>query len=397
MPVEITVVRPDQGRLLVQTNRSAYVALFEIVPGRGVALLYPTSARQRSVVLSGLNWLSAWWMLRTPSEERRYSAVNGTTERYVYAVAADRPLRITDDASDPNYLRRVLGPNAYASNPNTVVRALQRQFIPTMLNEEWSEDLYAVAPSYGREPYRIARVYCPDGSVFEVREDMANRAWCPPTTRRRVPGYPPPREEAAPVATVPDSVLSPTGTRVTRRPLDPRQSTPPYRVPVEAPPTPVHEPVQPVQPTPPPTLGPPAPPPPPKTQPSPADPRGEKEKDQADNGRRAHGNPENADPRGRGNGRGNGGGILPPPKTEVTQQGKPRTEQPDSADRREKGKPDKPEDKADKNDKSDKNDKVQPAAEPKGNPQAEAKKKMDEMLRKAGVKPKADSSTPPKP
>src|SRR5262245_41508779 len=50
VPVEITVVRPDQGRLLVQTNRSAYVALFEIVPGRGVALLYPTSTRQRSVL-----------------------------------------------------------------------------------------------------------------------------------------------------------------------------------------------------------------------------------------------------------------------------------------------------------------------------------------------------------
>lgn len=36
------------GRLLVSTNRPAHVAVFEIVPGRGVGLLYPAYTSEDS-------------------------------------------------------------------------------------------------------------------------------------------------------------------------------------------------------------------------------------------------------------------------------------------------------------------------------------------------------------
>ena len=316
-PLEITVVRPDGGRLLLQTNRYAYVALFEIVPQRGVALIYPASTHQSTAQLSGLSWVQTWWTLRTPTEDRRYSTASNATERYVYALASDRPLRITDAAYDPNYLRRVLGPTAYdASNPYATVRALARYFVPPMADERWGEDLYAMPASYSRQT-RVARVYCPDGTVFEVREDMANRAWCPPTPRGRVASGPPrggSTQPSSPAPSAPDSVLGASGGRVTRRQFDAHESTPVFRVPAESPNDP-----------------------PPPDRRGTNDPRGGNDpkgstdpkgsndpQDRHDNGRRAHGDPANADPRGRGNGWGNGGrnGTAQNPD-DVSQQAKP--------------------------------------------------------------------------
>ena len=48
-PVAVTIVRAEENRLLVSLDRPSYLAVFDIVPGRGVTILYPTSARQRQV------------------------------------------------------------------------------------------------------------------------------------------------------------------------------------------------------------------------------------------------------------------------------------------------------------------------------------------------------------
>jgi len=322
-PLEITVVRQDANKLLLQTNRYAYVALFEIVPQRGVALVYPASTHQSTAQLSGLSWVNVWWTMRTQSDNR-YSTASQQADRYVYALASDVPLRITESAYDANYMRRLLGPAAYeASNPTVTVRALSRYFAPSVAPERWGEDLYAIqAPSY-RGTQRVARVYCADGSMFEVREDMANRAWCPP--RRGYPRGGSGGQQSAPVASAPDSVVGPSGGFITRRQFDPRDPTPVFRVPADV-----------VRNDPPaqtpkgmgtgtdrgtPTTG--------GNYPGTSgnnpgnngnsgngnngngnNGKGDKEHD--DNGRRAHGDPANADPRGRGVGRGNGGAAGNP-------------------------------------------------------------------------------------
>ena len=51
--LEVDIARPHNGKLFVQTNRPAYVAIFEIIPERGVTLVYPVSTRQRRFVVSG--------------------------------------------------------------------------------------------------------------------------------------------------------------------------------------------------------------------------------------------------------------------------------------------------------------------------------------------------------
>jgi len=298
-PLQITVVRSDADRLLVQTSRYAYVALFEVVPGRGVALLHPAPAGQRDAQTSGTRWVDVEWMMRTRDDDRRYSNARGAPETYVYALASDRPLRITDGAYRADYMRRALGPSAYeASDPNVTARALSRWFLTPTTDEHWGEHLYAMPVSYYRGAPRVARVYCRDGTVFEVREEIADRALCPSDRHGRgdrgTGGAPPGRVADAP----PDSIVGAGGQRMAQRPTPPRASIPISRAPVDAPNDQ-----------------------PPRTEPErPTDPRatgGGREHD--DNGRRAHGDPANADPRGRGVGRGNGGRDT---SGEVTQQAK---------------------------------------------------------------------------
>lgn len=178
-PLEITLARPVRGQLVVQTNRPSYVALFEIVPDRGVALLAPSYAHQRTWMLAGLNWVPVSWKVQSTMY---YGRPSGTAvpARWVYAIASDEPLRLPDEAFHPSYMRRVLGPAAYrGTNPYVTMRAIARAFVPSVIDEAWAEDAYALAATYASDPYRTVRIYCANRTVYEVPEEMANRAWCP--------------------------------------------------------------------------------------------------------------------------------------------------------------------------------------------------------------------------
>jgi hypothetical protein len=339
-PLEVSIVRPEEGRVLIQTSRPAYVAVFEIVPGRGVALVYPGPMRSQNVTLTGLTWVNVYWTMR-PSYDRRFAS---SDTRYIYAVASDTPLRIEDEDHDGRHLERRLGSGYYSSSPNATVRAISREFVRAQPDEWWGEDMFTMALTTNRVTVtiRLARVYCPGGNYFEVREDVADHVWCP----TRVGG------RDRPGATAPDSVFSSNGRRVPRH-MDPTARTPIFRVPAPTdvgqqqgqPQTPPQAPPRNPLPTTPPQNQPPqtqpqAPPQnqPPQTQPQ--DPNG-KNKDHEDNGRRAHGDPRNADPRGNGNGYGNGGreqpstqppttstppATVPPSNPQPQQQGQPQNQ-----------------------------------------------------------------------
>jgi hypothetical protein len=334
--------------VLIQTSRPAYVALFEIVPGRGVSVVYPQPMRVRDQMLTGLNWVPVYWTMKP-----RF--VSNDT-RYIYAVASDTPLLLSDEDYDARHIERALGSTYYSSNPNATVRAIARQYVRSQPDEWWGEDMYTVPLRDGRMDLivRLARVYCPGGIYFDVREDMTDRIWCP--ARRARPGE-------RPVASEPDSVFNSGGRRVPRH-VNPTQRTPIFRVPAatdvgqqqghptsqpERPRGYPHTQPQPQNPTiptqnqpqppaqnPPQTQTPQQQPPqqqppqqqppqqqppqqqppqaqPPQNQPPQGQPAQPAPTDtnatvgKGNNGRRAHGDPQNADPRGNGNGYGNGG------------------------------------------------------------------------------------------
>ena len=221
-PLEITLARPVRGQLVVQTNRPSYVALFEIVPDRGVALLAPSYAHQRTWMLAGLNWVPVSWKVQSTMY---YGRPSGTAvpARWVYAIASDEPLHLPDEAFHPSYMRRILGPAAYrATNPYVTMRAIARAFVPSVIDEAWAEDAYALAATYASDPYRTVRIYCANRTVYEVPEEMADRAWCPvhvPSGGTIVRSAP----------TRPDSIVVSNGQRMRRR----MPETTPVRAPID--------------------------------------------------------------------------------------------------------------------------------------------------------------------
>jgi hypothetical protein len=352
-PMEVSVVRTEENRVLIQTSRQAYLAVFEIVPGRGVSLVYPAPLRPRNVQQTGLTWVNVYWTMRP---DYRFAS---SDTRYIYAIASDTPLRLDDDDFDSRHMQRALGSAYWSSSPNATVRAIAREFVRAQPDEWWGEDMTSMPLMSGRVTVaiRLARVFCPDGSVFDVRDDMVDRVWCP--ARRGGP-----RRGERPGAAPPDSVFGSNGRRVARR-MDPNARTPVFRVPAgtevgqqqgqptsqpqnpprAGPAFPRTQPQMPQTPAaggnnnPPPQTQPPAPPqnqPPAIPSPDP----NTQDKDHHDNGRRAHGDPRDADPRGNGNGYGNGGRNTPstqppsqgnppantPPQSQPQQQGQPQTQ-----------------------------------------------------------------------
>lgn len=217
VPLEVTLARPVNGRLLVQTNRPAYVAIFEIVPGHGVALMQPANVRQRTVTYSGMNWVPATWTTerasRPASRVRSAPVVHQAAApraRYVYALASDRPLSIPDEAFQPDGMQALLGASAYnASSPAVTMRTIARGFVPRVRDEAWAEDAVLISASYEERPSTTVRVYCGRGTVHRVPAEVADRVWCPavagPTSRPASP----------------DSVMHDNGRRVQRRPALP--------------------------------------------------------------------------------------------------------------------------------------------------------------------------------
>jgi hypothetical protein len=220
-PLEITLGRPVRGHLIVQTNRPSYVALFEIVPDRGVALLAPAYAHQRTWMLVGLNWVPVSWSVQSALYYGR-PATTSVPARWVYAIASDEPLNLPDAAFQPGYLRRVLGPAAYrASNPYVTMRAISRAFVPALVDEAWAEDAYAIPATHSSDPHRTVRIYCANRTVYEVPEEMAHRAWCP--VHRPAGGT-----VVRSTPTRPDSVVATNGQRARRLP-----SAWPIRTPID--------------------------------------------------------------------------------------------------------------------------------------------------------------------
>jgi hypothetical protein len=215
-PLELDIGRPVGAQLLIQTNRPAYVAIFEIVPNQGVTLIYPAAEHQRNMMISGLTWVPLWWSPRR---------VSFNSDRYIYAVAAEEPLQLSGETFLTGYFSRVLGLGIYrAERPYATMRAISRAVVPDVAAEAWAEDVHIVTPNYLTETYRTARIYCPGGRVFDVPDDMVARIWCPTRTRVVIIDPSRPRSRDYPMSRParPDSVYGQGGVRVRLEPRRPR-------------------------------------------------------------------------------------------------------------------------------------------------------------------------------
>lgn len=180
------------GRLHVSVNQPAHIAVFEIVPGRGVGLVYPVSDLDEERLVYGSEWLNPAYMRRSrfifDAGLPFYQPYAGPS-RFYLLVASRRPLHTGRFRHSPGSLRTVLGLHYASYDEASILDRLVENVVPPQPEEDWSTDILAVwpDPSY-RDRYRqrLVQVTCSNGTVVVVPLEFAAYA-CRRQERREAP------------------------------------------------------------------------------------------------------------------------------------------------------------------------------------------------------------------
>ncbi len=229
---------PLGGQISFNISRPAYVAIFEVVPGRGVGLMYPSVAIQDRQLTAGFHQpffgLSDFRWGYLPALPV-YNLVEGP--RILYMVASERPLDLDRLIQYPTALRSELGLARFASHqPFSTIDDLDAMLLGGLPPTQYATDYYVIWPERqyrsvagldrsvfvvcrsGRSvtvPVRYAYLACLDG-------DLQSR----PRIAVSEPGAKQPPEVQKPVAARPDRPeLGDEGSEVRReRPSTPRET-----------------------------------------------------------------------------------------------------------------------------------------------------------------------------
>jgi hypothetical protein len=243
---------PYYGQVAVHLTKPAYIALFEVVPGRGVSLLYPRGG-------SGFQQTTQLWVPMQYNPQRwlyssRYAGSSGYygygygpgygvqpyggaysayrnsgsyygpsdgyqgPPRYIFLVASEQPLQLGQFQGSGTAIRAYLGAADYEGYyPYDVMERLAYAVLPFSSAESWASDVYVdwgYDWGYGAGPGQVAAmasyrtVRCPDGTFGSGRY-VSGWGWdVPPcvnhmTVTPQRPGRPPigrptPGDSAAP-------------------------------------------------------------------------------------------------------------------------------------------------------------------------------------------------------
>ena len=149
------------------TNREAHVAMFEIIPGRGVSMVYPF--RNRQPIASDAHYADLtlqpgrWFYHSDPFGHAAYQP------RYYYVVASVAPLNLTFLQSSLGAMRRVLGRTYGSYRPYDVIDQLTERIVPMQADEDWATDVFVDWGGFPMPRYASTRlVHCANGRVFQV-------------------------------------------------------------------------------------------------------------------------------------------------------------------------------------------------------------------------------------
>ncbi len=199
-PMRVRLTESIGEGVVLHLNRPAHTAIFQIVPGQGVALLYP-DVGQRAVYTAGATRLmpsiaaNRFWRY----DNVRHSAYSFASSihrgpRHLLVVASERPLQTSSFRG--GMLRRVMGMSSYTTtNSRRVVDDLLAVVVPPQPDENWDADVITVWP-------RVDEVRLPAGDLYRVRCRSGASVWVPlelAAAACRNPGrvLPPQRDSAA--------------------------------------------------------------------------------------------------------------------------------------------------------------------------------------------------------
>jgi hypothetical protein len=187
------------GRLEVGLSEPAHVAVFEIVPGRGVGLLYPFYTSEAAFFHAGWTRVSAR-TLRTRDWYADHYAVDFRSyrqPRYFLLVASRYPLHLAPLQGNSGGLRRLLGHHTFSSHDSRgVMNDVLDAVLPYQDDADWDTDVLVIWPEQpiARPMYeRMVAVRCGDGTVRVVPIELAGLA-CQSVPDRTGPPPPPVRD-----------------------------------------------------------------------------------------------------------------------------------------------------------------------------------------------------------
>lgn len=151
----------------VFVNREAHVAVFEIIPGRGVTMVYPrTRADMRAAETHYIDLTLQPGRMFYHTDPFGYASFQ---PRYYYAIASAAPLNVVRMRASLGATRRTLG-RMYASyRPYDVIDRLTEILVPMQPDEDWTTDLWVdwpMPPTGSILAYQF--VQCANGRVIMV-------------------------------------------------------------------------------------------------------------------------------------------------------------------------------------------------------------------------------------
>ncbi|HYW08787.1 MAG TPA: hypothetical protein VE913_17630, partial [Longimicrobium sp.] len=201
------------GSIRVDLNRPAHVAIFEVVPGQGVALIYPRSSELSffgegsNPVIPSFASTRFWRYDGVRAGRVRGRFVNGYTPtglaggsgpRHLVLIASERPLEVERFQRGEGTLRRALGLASYTSmNQLRVVDDLLATVVPPQPDEAWSADVVTIWPRVTDvyERGAVLPVECRNGQFVYTPLELLNYA-CARVDRVTAPPAPPARGDS---------------------------------------------------------------------------------------------------------------------------------------------------------------------------------------------------------
>ncbi len=238
---------PLGGQISFNLSRPAYVAIFEVVPGRGVGLMYPSVAIQDRKLTAGFHQpffgFSDFRWGYLPA-----LPVSNVAEgpRILYLVASERPLDLDHIIQHPTALRSELGIARFASyQPFSTIDDLDAMLLGGLPPTQYATDYYVIWPEPVYQSPRVvyATLTCASGRTVTVAWQYVAVA-CPEDrvrTTQMTPGSRQPPDVRKPVPVRPDDPQEPgaEGRKVRpETPDNPRETGSEPREPRDARPTP---------------------------------------------------------------------------------------------------------------------------------------------------------------
>ena len=173
-PLDVSLIPGLQAETTVPSlsfvlNRPAYVAAFEVIPGRGMQLLYPAGAADEESN-AGLNVVT-----EAPFFYADYLlppfVAPAAQPHYIYIVASDAPLNLRT-VREPAGLVHMFGIERFASaTPSYLMAEVTSQVIePGTSDDAWASDMVMDWSGAGGVDLTLAttQIRCRDGSLIIV-------------------------------------------------------------------------------------------------------------------------------------------------------------------------------------------------------------------------------------